>query len=751
MRIKLRIHYDNNNNFTEPILWVWQEGTGLIKKELRPSGSDDFGPYYDLQINRSAFNFKFKDIGGKNIVWEGDKSNRFYNTGFGDEIWCKAGWHNIYSVRPEAAVGDIKDIYNEIKDLIPKENFYLPNTDISRLETNSLLGAHKLLDGSISFAFFHPRAAKVYLASNINGFKAPYKIHGRRCKEEDKFIEMKLYRGYYNNPNIWWTRVMKEDINSSLEEVEYKFYVQGGTKGNEGFVYDPYTRLYSSDYRMENCVVVDPTEFQWSDEEWNTPDIKDLIIYELNVYGFTDQDSDISLEEQSTFKGVTKRIKEGYFNNLGVTALAFMPTSEAWSSFGLGYDPCSFMSVEKDFGRPDDFRELVDVAHNYGLAVIIDQVFNHTSNDFNPLWKLIDDGSDPGGFYFSGATQWGNRLATGKAEVDNMLIDSCKLFIEEYHIDGFRFDATHTNYMDHRLLYRLQDEIRDKGFKRDAVMIVENLPNQPDLNFDGFNGYAQWSDIFHDKLKAILREGQFRNHWDDSPDNLGDIFYFSKNQFASHTNNVINYSESHDETSIKFEIETNDIINCDIKDRKARLALFATMVALGQPMIYMGQEFGVNREANKIDINKITPDPNCPEFEYNDFYRWAQGIINLRKKYDALRISGYNPIDTGEFQWLIGPWLKESQGKGKRVIGWKVRSAKEEIIVLINFERDRVKVKLPICDRENWVKIADIKEVDDITINKGIEKVLGVRLLKGDGRVKNLNLDPYSAFIYKKI
>ncbi len=87
-----------------------------------------------------------------------------------------------------------------------------------------------------------------------------------------------------------------------------------------------------------------------------------------------------------------------------------MPTSEAWSSFGLGYDPCSFMSVEKDFGSPDDFRELVDTAHNHGLAVIIDQVFNHTSNDFNPLWRLIDDGSDPGGFYFAGSTQWGEPL-----------------------------------------------------------------------------------------------------------------------------------------------------------------------------------------------------------------------------------------------------------------------------------------------------------------------------------------------------
>ena len=123
-----------------------------------------------------------------------------------------------------------------------------------------------------------------------------------------------------------------------------------------------------------------------------------------------------------------------------------MPTSEVPMKRGLGYEPCTFMAVEKDFGTPDDFREMINEAHRHGLAVIIDQVFNHTSNDFNPLWMLINDGSSQGGFYFAGETMWGNKVATGKDEVDNMLIDSCKMFIREYHVDGFRFDATHSYF-----------------------------------------------------------------------------------------------------------------------------------------------------------------------------------------------------------------------------------------------------------------------------------------------------------------
>ncbi|WP_018248633.1 alpha-amylase family glycosyl hydrolase [Orenia marismortui] len=742
MRTKVRIHYDNGHNFENPVLWIWQNAKRNIEQEVKASGRDSYGFYYDLMLKNSTFNFKFKDQKAEDVIWEKEQSNRFYNPALGGEVWSKAGWHNIYRVKPAEAIGHITEVYEEIKDLIPQENFYLPTTDVSEFQIPSLLGAHKLLDGSISFAFFHPRAAQVSLASNLNGFYRP--VDYSRLEDNDKLIPLKLYRGYYNQPNIWWAIILAEDIDNSLEQIEYKFYVQGGTAGNERQVYDPYTRVYSDE--LKRCVVVDPTSFKWTDQKWRTPDISELIIYELNVYGFTDRDSDIPEDEQSTFQGVIRRIKAGYFNDLGVTALALMPTSEAWTYFGLGYDPCSFMSVEKDFGTPDEFRELVNTAHQHGLAVIIDQVFNHTSNKFNPLWNLIDDGSDRGGLYFAGSTQWGNRLATGKDEVDNMLIDSCKLFIKEYHVDGFRFDATSSNYTDHKLLYEIQDEIRNSGFKSDAILIAENLPNESDLNFQGYNGYAQWSDIFHDKIKALLREGIFRNWCDNSPEGLGDIFYFSKGHFAAHTNNVINYSESHDETSVKFEVESNNILECDIKERKSRLAMIATMVALGQPMIYMGQELGVRRDRNNIDINKITPDPNCPGYEYNDFYHWTQKLINLRKKYSALKITGYNPIESGQFNWVIGPWLSSEAGRNKRVIGWKTKDDQDEMLILLNFEREEVKVDLNIAYSGLWFKLADIEGVYS---EDGGNEYNNLEIK--DKQSNEFLLPPYSGFIYKRI
>lgn len=86
--------------------------------------------------------------------------------------------------------------------------------------------------------------------------------------------------------------------------------------------------------------------------------------------------------------------------------------------------------------------------------------------------------------------------------------------------------------------------------------------------------------------------------------NLGDMFYFSKQNFANHTNNVVNYSESHDEHSVPHELhDTLALDNPAAKDRKGRLGLFSTLVALGQPMIYMGQEFNTERPRNIVTVD----------------------------------------------------------------------------------------------------------------------------------------------------
>ena len=159
------------------------------------------------------------------------------------------------------------------------------------------------------------------------------------------------------------------------------------------------------------------------------------------------------------------------------------------------------------------------------------------------------------------------------------------------------YDAPHSSWMDPSFYSNFNMRSGTRGFKPDCILIVENFLNEPDLNLEGWNGFAQWNDPFHDKIKALLREGVYQDWVDDSPEHLGDIFYFSRNFYALHTNNVINYSESHDENSLPFEVATDGpaLQTEPAKERKACLGIMATLTALGQPMLYMGQEFNVDR------------------------------------------------------------------------------------------------------------------------------------------------------------
>jgi 1,4-alpha-glucan branching enzyme len=463
------------------------------------------------------------------------------------------------------------------------------------------------------------------------------------------------------------------------------------------------------------------------------------------VYGFTEGDAGI--KQPGRFAGITQRIREGYFDELGVNALSLMPLSEFSGEQGphaLGYNTSVFAAVERDFGTADDLRELVDAAHDHGLAVLLDQVFNHTSNKPNPLWQAIlesprEDGSPTeGGMYFSGSTEWGNRVATEKRDVQNLLIDTCKLFLTEYHVDGFRLDSTRN--VDRGFLLRLADELT--RFRPETVLVAEHLPNESDLNRSGYDGYSQWADPFHDRMKVLLREGLI------DTDQLGDVFYFSHAAYAAHTNNTVNYVESHDETSPAFEVGRNPTTNQPAtKDRKGRLGLFATVVALGIPMIYMGQEFNVERDRNIVSFQWPPGGP-----ESNGFYRWARRLIHLRRRYPALRIAGYDPAGDGRFTWILGPWMDPAHGGGHKVLGWRLRpgsSAHDVMVVLLNFEPFTVRVDVELGLAGSWVKLADLDSVDDVPPGRTNSTADPATLHSNDGRFGAFELPSSSAFLYK--
>jgi pullulanase/glycogen debranching enzyme len=298
--------------------------------------------------------------------------------------------------------------------------------------------------------------------------------------------------------------------------------------------------------------------------------------------------------------------------------------------------------------------------------------------------------------------------------------------------------------MDHGFLVRLASEL--KALKPKVLLVAENLPNEPDLNLGGFDGYAQWCDPFHDKLKALLREGAFGSQSND-PENLGDIFYFSKQAFASHTNNVVNYCYSHDENSVAAELNHTAWLNTPAaKERKGRLGLFATLVALGQPMLYMGQEFNNEQVRNVITVAW----PH--DLEAHGFFQWARRLIKLRRRYPGLRLSGYSPAETGQFAWILAPWMPANRGGGQKVIGWRARPnefAHDTLVVMLNFEGYEVHVDVEFGISGVWVKLADIDHVNDLA-PQGTNSANDPSAIRThDGGFSGFTLPSSSGFIYK--
>ena len=244
-----------------------------------------------------------------------------------------------------------------------------------------------------------------------------------------------------------------------------------------------------------------------------------------------------------------------------------------------------------------------------------------------------------------------------------------------------------------------------------------------------------------------MREGPFEQQWQHDANNLGDMFYFSKNSFASHTNNVVNYCESHDENSVPFEVGSNPVLdNPAAKDIKGRLGLMSTMVALGQPMIYMGQEFNVDRPRNIVTVH-------WPKnLHHQGFFQWASRLINLRKRYPGLKLSGDNLYANGQFQWILAPWLDSAHGGGNKVIGWRAKpnnNVFETMLIMLNFESHDVQVTVDFGISGKWVKLADNDNANDIApIGTNSENDI-TTIQTQDGNYSGYILPSYSCFIYK--
>jgi maltooligosyltrehalose trehalohydrolase len=270
---------------------------------------------------------------------------------------------------------------------------------------------------------------------------------------------------------------------------------------------DPVSRLLPEGVHGPTEIVA-PNTFPWTDQEWRGLPLGDYLIYELHTGTFS---------PEGTFEGVRQRLE--YLKQLGITVIELMPVAAFPGRRNWGYDGVSPYAVQTSYGGPEGLRALVDAAHRFGLAILLDVVYNHLGAEGNYLSRF--------GPYFTDRhqTPWGDAInydSPGCEGVRRYFVENALYWVREYHLDGLRLDAIQTIKDDSR--YHIVEQIRDRvhdfarASGREICVIAETDENDARLlrpkDAGGLALDAVWSDDFHHAVHTLLT-GESSGYYQD--------------------------------------------------------------------------------------------------------------------------------------------------------------------------------------------------------------------------------------------
>ncbi|WP_231421202.1 malto-oligosyltrehalose trehalohydrolase [Pseudomonas sp. Leaf59] len=257
----------------------------------------------------------------------------------------------------------------------------------------------------------------------------------------------------------------------------YRFNIDG-----EMEVPDPASRAQADDVHGWS-LVVDPLAYEWRHSQWQGRPWHEAVIYELHVG---------ALGGYAAVEQHLPRLAE-----LGVTAIELMPLAQFPGERNWGYDGVLPYAPQSSYGSPEQLKHLIDTAHEHGLAVILDVVYNHFGPDGNYLGQYA-----AGFFQEEVHTPWGAGIDFNRREVRDFFLDNALMWLLEYRFDGLRLDAVHAidnpDFLQ-ELAHRVRQQV-DTG--RHVWLMLENELNQASLLRQDFD--AQWNDDFHNVLHVLL-------------------------------------------------------------------------------------------------------------------------------------------------------------------------------------------------------------------------------------------------------
>ncbi len=407
------------------------------------------------------------------------------------------------------------------------------------------------------------------------------------------------------------------------EQHQYQFVVRD-VNDKTRVVADPLSRhVNTRNARRGAITILDlaAAPFHWTDQNFTTPELADCVIYELHVGNFS---------EEGTFNGVTAKLD--YLKDLGINAIELMPIAEFRGDEDWGYEPCFYCAPESAYGTPDDLKQLINEAHRRGIAVILDVVFNHAGHK-NPLNQLYDSPQE-NPYLSEKGNQWGlpdfdhwNELTK------NFFFEVQENWLKDYHADGFRYDHVEgIGYDDENGIKFLAQSAH--GLKPDAILIAENLKEITQVVKDT-EVQASWNEPFMHRLLAQVTEQSTEYNSYGDMESLWKSVSFTETGYLDHAQ-AINYIENHDHERLVRELQNKpELASEEAMRAKIKLALTAVFGACGVPMIYSGQEFGVD--------NKKTLDPSKLDWGLlekpfgKDLHEFMKRIIAFRREHRAFR------------------------------------------------------------------------------------------------------------------
>ncbi|MFG0253768.1 MAG: alpha-amylase family glycosyl hydrolase [Rhodopirellula sp. JB053] len=428
-------------------------------------------------------------------------------------------------------------------------------------------------------------------------------------------------------PNGNWVAI----VENAKPGDHYKYEITNGENTFQRI--DPRVRQVTNS--VGNGVIHQP-DFDWQGDDFRMPHWNELVIYESHVGTFYRDGKD----SVGTFEDYTKKFD--HLQKLGINALQIMPIAEFAGDYSWGYNPAHPYAIEEAYGGPVGFKTFVREAHRAGFAVILDVVYNHFGPSDLDLWQF--DGwseNDKGGIYFyndyRSHTPWGDtRPDYGRGEVRSYIRDNAMMWLEDYHVDGLRYDMTlnirSVDASGHQeipegwgLTQWINREIH--SLKPSAITIAEDLQNNAYLTKPDSHGGAgfstQWDAKFVHPIRDVITQP------DDSGRDMRKVADALSHSYNADAFQRVVYTESHDEVAngksrVPSEIDREDPDNW-FAQKRTTLGLALVLTAPGIPMLFQGQ--ALLQDGWFTDTEELDWDNAC---EYGGIGKLTSDLVSLR-------------------------------------------------------------------------------------------------------------------------